>query len=62
MAEDAVIQRTLTMGSETIGSNTVHGIIKSAGVQDFNTGEGFFLTNANGGTLRIGNPSGNKLV
>lgn len=59
LADDAVIRRTLTMGSETIGSTTVHGVIQSAGVQGLNSQPGFYMSNESGGVFRIGNPSGN---
>jgi hypothetical protein len=55
LAENATITKTLTMGTETIGAETFHGIIKSSGVTDLNNGPGFFLSNENGGVFRIGN-------
>ena len=58
LAENAVITKQLILGQE----GTDQGTIRSANATAFNTGNGFFLTNANGGTLRVGNPSGNQMV
>lgn len=58
LAENAVITKQLILGQE----GTDQGTIRSANATAFNTGNGFFLTNANNGTLRIGNPSGGNLT
>jgi hypothetical protein len=48
----------LVLGTE----GTEFGVIRSANATAFNTGNGFYLTNENNGTLRIGNPTGNRMV
>lgn len=59
MAENAVITKELILGQ----AGTEQGVIRSESTTAFDSGPaGFYLTNAGGGTLRIGNPSGNKLV
>jgi hypothetical protein len=58
LAENAVITKQLILGQE----GTDQGTIRSANATAFNTGNGFFLTNANNGTLRVGNPSGGNLI
>lgn len=55
LAEDAVITKTLTIGTE--GSDI--GTIRSTGATALNTGTGFFMSNTSNGVFRIGNPSGN---
>lgn len=62
LAEDAIITRTLTMGTEVINSQTLNGTIKSAGVTNLGTGIGFFLGNQANGVFRVGDPNGNFIL
>ena len=55
LAEDAVITKTLVIGTE----GTDIGTIRSTGATALNTGTGFFMSNTSNGVFRIGNPSGN---
>jgi hypothetical protein len=55
LAEDAVITKTLVIGTE----GTDVGTIRSTGATALNTGTGFFMSNTSNGVFRIGNPGGN---
>ncbi len=62
LAEDAIITRTLTMGSE-VGDPNQFGVIKSSGVVDFNnfgsTNSGFYMDAS--GKMRFGNPNNSNI-
>jgi hypothetical protein len=55
LAEDAVITKTLVIGTE----GTDVGTIRSTNATALNDGIGFFMSNTSDGVFRIGNPGGN---